>query len=430
MSRELNDKQIFLRKIAVWILRVLTGCVFILSGWAKCIDIQGFCIKTGEYLNAMGLEFPSEIVLMGATLLSVFEFVVGVCVASGSLRRLSVWCALGLMSVMLPLSVWLVVSDPVSDCGCFGDLLVLSNGATFAKNIVLTALLVVLLFINGEAPPLFSPGVQWLVIAVSCVYSLYIGWIGYQVQPLVDFRPYKEGTKLYSIEDEPEEEYIYSKDGVEKAFSLEMLPDSTWTYIRTEIPEYDGDNRITVSSGDGEDMTQEFAEIVNESPEMLLLVVSDPENQFLTRTHYLQDLHTYLENSGVGMYALVGGDQATYERWKKLTHPNFPSYMAEDTSLKILVRGISGLVFLKEGTIQWKRTLGSLNADFPYSDEPASEALDALSHKPYRRDIRVLSAVWFLSLALIFFLGRSPGMVASFARGFSPQKKFAEKKEK
>lgn len=74
---------------------------------------------------------------------------------------------------------------------------------------------------------------QWLVIVASCVYCLYIGFVGFTVQPLVDFRPYKVGQRIIEGEND-DMSLIYSKDGVERAFALDNLPDSTWTYIRRE----------------------------------------------------------------------------------------------------------------------------------------------------------------------------------------------------
>lgn len=429
MNRASLKRRLLLRKYIVWILRLLTGGVFMLSGWAKCVDINGFCLKLNEYLAVLGTEIPSEIVLIGAAFLCVSEFVIGVCLASASLRRVSVWCAIALMAFMLPLTLWLWISNPISDCGCFGDLFTLSNGATFAKNVIITSFLVVLLFINRKVQPFLTPAVQWLAIIASCFYAIYICVIGYQIQPLVDFRPYKVGTQLYQSDLTSDEKYVYSLNGKEEIFTLENLPDSTWTFVGS-LSDIDAVNHITVTAPDGEDVTEDFAAILNESPTALLLVVSDPETQFLTRTHYLQDLHNYLLTDSIEMFALVGGDMKTFERWQRLTHPNFQSFLAEDTSLKMLVRGTSGLVYLKNGEIIWKRTLGSLSPDFPYTQTPPYEALEQLSEVPYALNIWFITGCWLAAILFIFFLGKSPKMLAFLKKIITIRQKFAKTIEK
>ncbi len=56
--------------------------------------------------------------------------------------------------------------------------------------------------------------------------------------PLVDFTDYRTGVVLASAGAESESVYeahfIYEKDGEQERFTLENLPDSTWTFISTE----------------------------------------------------------------------------------------------------------------------------------------------------------------------------------------------------
>lgn len=74
---------------SVWAARLLTGAVFILSGWAKAVDPRGFVYKIGEYLAVWGIDrlIPYELVILGAVVLSVVELTIGVLLATGCLRR-------------------------------------------------------------------------------------------------------------------------------------------------------------------------------------------------------------------------------------------------------------------------------------------------------------------------------------------------------
>lgn len=400
----------------LWALRAAVGSVFIVSGWAKCVDLQGFCLKIGEYLTALGWQLPQELVLMGATGVATLEFVTGIMLATGSLRRVAVWTAAGFMAVMLPLTLWIAVADPVSDCGCFGDLIVLSNPATFIKNLAISAGVVLLWLYNTRRRGLYPPLIQWLVITVSWAYPLFIGYTGYQTQPLVDFRPFRTGSELFGKNDDSDAScFVYERDGEERKFPLDALPDSTWTFVRSEAPEAETGS-ITVYSPDGEDVTDEVAEYVSDTPRVLVLVVSDPESQFMTRAHYLQELRDYLSEGGVGMLALVGASGQGFDRWQRLTRPNFPAYEAEDTALKMLVRGSAAVVYLRDGVIQWKSTLGALSPELPYSRTSAGDVLDSIRPIDSGGPMWVCTALYLAAMLLLFGLGKSPKLLALLRR--------------
>lgn len=406
----------------LWALRAAVGAVFIVSGWAKCVDLQGFCLKIGEYLTALGWQLPQELVLMGATGVATLEFVTGIMLATGSLRRVAVWTAAGFMAVMLPLTLWIAVADPVSDCGCFGDLIVLSNPATFIKNLAISAGVVLLWLYNTRRRGLYPPLIQWLVITVSWAYPLFIGYTGYQTQPLVDFRPFRMGSVLFGENDDSDAScFVYERDGEERKFPLDALPDSTWTFVRSEAPEAETGS-ITVYSPDGEDVTDEVVEYVTDTPRVLVLVVSDPESQFMTRAHYLQELRDYLSEGGVGMLALVGASGQGFDRWQRLTRPNFPAYEAEDTALKMLVRGSAAVVYLRDGVIQWKSTLGALSPELPYSRSRAGEVLDSIRPIDSGGPMWVCTALYLAAMLLLFGLGKSPKLLALLRRLCSRKK--------
>ena len=128
-----NRPSLYLR-LFVWIFRILVGATFVISGWSKSVDPWGFIYKLEEYFNVWGLALPREITLSFAISLSVSEFVVGVLLMVGAMRRATVWLSAAFMVVMLTLTAYIAVADPVSDCGCFGDFIILSNYMTRRPN--------------------------------------------------------------------------------------------------------------------------------------------------------------------------------------------------------------------------------------------------------------------------------------------------------
>ncbi len=373
MDRVENKKSLLVASL-VWIFRILVGATFLVSGWSKSIDPWGFIYKIEEYFSVWGLVLPREITLAFAMLLSVSEFVAGMLVATGAMRRVSVWLAAAFMCFMLPLTAYIAVADPVSDCGCFGDFIVLSNYATLGKNIVLSAMIIYLLTCNDRVAGIFTLSVQWLVVAGAIAYSTALAFIGYRYQPLVDFRPYPVGSVLSASVDlsdigedsyiypNTEDSYIYTKDGVEKSFGIDDLPDSTWTFVSAEIADVsEPAETLTVYDEDGFNVTDEVLDGVGD---MLILVVSDPGIRYLTKSRLANELYEHLTVNDSGrMVAFVAAEGDALQSWRQLALPEYPVYSVEDTSLKELVRGDAALVWLHDGTISWKRNLASVRFD-------------------------------------------------------------------
>ncbi|MBQ2133828.1 MAG: DoxX family protein, partial [Bacteroidales bacterium] len=121
------------------ICRVVFGILFVFSGFIKAIDPIGSALKIKEYFGAMHLAFMDFLSIPGAILLSTTEFIIGVAILKGLRINLFSKLALWFISFFTLLTLWIYLFNPVSDCGCFGEAIHLSNKATFIKNLVLLA---------------------------------------------------------------------------------------------------------------------------------------------------------------------------------------------------------------------------------------------------------------------------------------------------
>jgi len=128
------------RILDVWVnlCRFLLGIVFVFSGFVKAIDPLGSTYKIQDYAEAFGLTsfIPGFLPLFLAIFLAVFELSVGGYLLFGIRKNTSTALALLMLIFMTPLTFYLALKNPVSDCGCFGDALVLTNWQTFYKNII------------------------------------------------------------------------------------------------------------------------------------------------------------------------------------------------------------------------------------------------------------------------------------------------------
>lgn len=357
--------------LTVWMLRILVGGVFIISGLAKAIDIWGFVFKIEEYLSVWHMMQPRSLVLMGAILLSGYEFVFGLLLLLGCYKRVAVWALTATMAVMLPLSLYLAVANPVTDCGCFGDFWVISNTLTFVKNLIITAALIALLWLNPRLHQgLFQPAIQWIVGAIISLYIVIVALYGYNIQPMIDFRPYPIGARLPPPDTDAAEDadiddsdiiFTYSKDGREEQFTLDNLPDSTWTFVsRTEPAQKTTSGSVfTVYDRDGNDVT---SEAISDEGRELLLVIPEPRLIDISYTYFLNELKQWADSSDVRMVCLIADDRRAMDFLQDVSMATYDIYGVEDTKLKELVRGTMSLVELDNGVVRAKYSLSSIDS--------------------------------------------------------------------
>ena len=398
-----------LRRVAVVLSRIIVGVTFLIAGWAKSIDPWGFVIKMDEYFAVWGLSLPHELIVAACVSVACVEFCTGAMILVGAFKRWAVWTAAAFMVFMLPLTAYIAIADPVSDCGCFGDFIVLSNWATFAKNIVLSIIVVYLIMRNTSVPGLIPAAIQWLGMVASVAFPLYLSFVGYNVQPLVDFRPFKTGTVIFNpSEDNAEFEYVYEKDGVERKYTLDQLPDSTWNFVDAiEIGEGSKAASISVFDEDGNDVSRDLAE---DGQDHIYLVVANPDLQFLSRARFVNELADYGERHDSPMIAIVGVDGDALDEWKALVRPRFPVYTSEDTSLKMLARGTGALVFVRNGIIQWKRTLASVDTSLLETGTEGN-VLDTIRPVDDGRIHSWAALVYIAVMLTVYLLGQSPKLL-------------------
>ncbi len=101
-------------------------------------------------------------------------------------------------------------NQKVTDCGCFGDFLVLKPRVSFYKDLFLMIPAFIMLFGYRRSHQLFSPGIRWGIIGIStAVFLLYcISNYVWDI-PKVDFRPFANGVDINArkmAEEKAEEE--------------------------------------------------------------------------------------------------------------------------------------------------------------------------------------------------------------------------------
>ena len=358
------------RNLLVLLCRLVVGGTFVFSGFVKGVDIWGFYYKIGDYLTAFGWDWAKPFAGLASGFVPLFEFVLGVLLVIGSFRRAAVIWGLLTMAFMLPLTFYVWMADPVSDCGCFGDALVLSNQATFWKNVLLTVGLVFLLNNNKRVRSLYGPAVQWMTVVLPSVYLLIIIYWGYYVQPLIDFRPYKIGTEIIASDvDDGEDDFvfIYEKGGVQREFMLDSLPDDSWNFVdrkpvkKTAASEHTEQHVEPVAIYDGD--REVSAEVLPQEGDVVLVLIPNISGIDVSTTFRINDMNEYASESGVSLVCLTSGSSEEIAKWKEFAFADYPIFTMDDSMLKTIARGNPAIVRVLDGKIVWKSTLDSIESE-------------------------------------------------------------------
>lgn len=256
-------------KILIIVCRIILGLILILSSTVKGVDPMGTALKLDEWFKALNLGFLGFTSNPLALVLIVSEYVTGCAILLGVKMKFFSRFALYLMGFFTLVTIYAYIFNPVSDCGCFGNAIPMSNIQSLIKNIILLvcSFQIFLFYRYAKSNTYRNLNVRWqkiralggrrtelsIVILFSCAILAVSLWSFVSI-PVVEWGPYKVGTDLVfanTPEDEQESElvedagatgdvmYLYSKDGETKAFSLDNIPDSTWTFLDI-VPERQG----------------------------------------------------------------------------------------------------------------------------------------------------------------------------------------------
>lgn len=398
-----------INKIVVMILRVVVGGTFIFSGFVKAVDPMGSVYKFHEYITALSLNnlLGSEVFLAFA--IPALELVLGVMVLTGCCRYGSLFVMIAMMGVMLPLTLFLARTNAVADCGCFGDAVTLTNWQTFWKNVVLTLAILYLLFHNKSVPSIYGPAVHWVVVLLTFILAITITYVGYSTQPLIDFRPFKAGTKIgssLSPVGDNDFVFVYEKNGIQKEFSLDSIPDEEdgWSFVdRKKItPDLSPAQKAELTTfsiyDEGTDVTEE---VIDTTSNQVLVLMPDFQKVNKSYAFSLNDIAKDFKERGAQLSVITPAFSNEIDKWKDLTSPEYPIYNGDDSEIKMLARGNPAIVYVEHGIIVWKRTLSSLDTDKLLKENvPLARLSDDFS--PKQRLWGFISPYLLIMIALLF----------------------------
>ena len=400
--KQLQYKRFSLRIVSM-LLQWTLAATFIISGFLKALDPLGMAYKLEAYSAALDiLLYVGSLYLdVAVIVLSLTEFIIGIYLLLGMRLRIATTSAAALMTMMTAITAYVYATDAVSDCGCFGDAIVLTNAESLAKNIVLLSCSLLLLTIRRHSLRIISEHNQWLLSLYSMVYMLGVLLYSLHYLPLVDFTGYALGTDIpTAMQGEVKTSLIYSKNGEKRTFDASQLPDSTWQFesAQTLVESPPTIKEFAFVDSEGNDISDQL--LTNEH---LTFVVTLPNIEMADAgcSDAINDVYDFAVDHGLIFVAATASDSSHIGQWRDRTGAAYPMVWGSAEMLKAMVRSNPGLLLLKGGRII---------AKWSHNDMPTEQELAQLNERveTTQRDYQDAAfgwlAFWFVAPFLLLLL--------------------------
>jgi len=349
--------------------RLVVGLTFIFSGFVKGIDPWGSAYKFTDYFNAMHMEWLLWAAFPLGVLLAFTEFAIGIALLFNVFLRFFSWLALIFMVFFTGLTLWISIENPVTDCGCFGDVLVLTNWETFYKNMVLIVLTVIVFVyrnsmkgLPGKKAGFALSGLSVIVYAAFVIHS-------YNHLPVFDFRPYKVGVNIPEAmaipTDAPQAVYeniFYYKNkntGEVEEFTEENYP---WQdSVNYEF--YDMESNLIeegyvppihdfrIETPEGDNIIDFF---LYDENYVFMLIAYDLNKSSTKPQEKINTLANRAAEHGMSFICLTSTLPDESRAFAEANNAPYEFFNCDEITLKTIVRSNPGLMVIKDGTIAAK----------------------------------------------------------------------------
>ena len=382
-------------KIAINIIRILVGLLFIFSGLVKANDPLGTAYKMEEYFEVWNADlatsaffakdalmnlfhFLNNHTLFLSVTMNAFEIIAGAALLLGWRMKLFSWMLLLLMIFFTILTGYTYQTGRPTNCGCFGDCIKITPEYSFYKDVLLSVLILVILFARRHIQPLFRPGMNTALMFLVTLFSFGLQWYALRYLPPVDCLPFKKGNSIPekmklpadAVPDSIVMTFVYEKQGQKVEFTADKFPDDFNDSLYKFINRYDkvarkGRNNeppikgFSLTAGNSTDTTGNV--IINDSTGVIL---SLPSSLLLFNTNlpgkdpaWKNDLHAvYAEASkkGIPFYFVTTNRDSATSLYSQMGFKNINMLTCDFTAIRTAARANPTLFLLRNGTVTAK----------------------------------------------------------------------------
>lgn len=352
------------------VARVVVGLVFIFSSFVKGVDPMGTSFKITEYLTAwsffgMSFDWLVPLATFMAMALIVVEFTIGMMLLFGAFRRVSAWALVLMMLFFTFTTLFDAITNEVTDCGCFGDAIKLTNWQTFWKNVALDVPTVwIFLTRNLRRKQRFERDV--LITLFAMVAMVLFGLYNINNEPCIDFRSWKVGNQMIDLDENAEVKsyvtYVNKETGERDEFLSEELVKRMedpaweaqweWESSRVEDPheiKADGFSMLDM------DMNDHAKELIGSEDYLLIATIHHLDKVNEDGLEGLEDAAEWAQEHGVQMVLLTS---ALAEEVQSFLYAyqmdDIDFYFADATAIETMARSNPGFLLLKRGKVLGK----------------------------------------------------------------------------
>lgn len=352
------------------VARVVVGLVFIFSSFVKGVDPMGTSFKITEYLTAwsffgMSFDWLVPLATFMAMALIVVEFTIGVMLLFGAFRRVSAWALVLMMLFFTFTTLFDAITNEVTDCGCFGDAIKLTNWQTFWKNVALDVPTVwIFLTRNLRRKQRFERDV--LITLFAMVAMVLFGLYNINNEPCIDFRSWKVGNQMIDLDENAEVKsyvtYVNKETGERDEFLSEELVKRMedpaweaqweWESSRVEDPheiKADGFSMLDM------DMNDHAKELIGSEDYLLIATIHHLDKVNEDGLEGLEDAAEWAQEHGVQMVLLTS---ALAEEVQSFLYAyqmdDIDFYFTDATAIETMARSNPGFLLLKRGKVLGK----------------------------------------------------------------------------
>lgn len=361
------------------ISRVFVGLVFLFSSFVKGVDPMGTSFKITEYLTTWqfgSITFDwlvplAPVMSMG---LIVAEFTVGMMLIFGSFRQLSAWLLALMMLFFTGTTLFDAITNEVTDCGCFGDAVKLTNWQTFWKNVVLDIPTVwIFMSQNLRRRRRFERDI--LITIFSIILMVIFGLYNINNEPCIDFRSWKVGNQMVDMDENLQVKSYVTYRNVETGEYDEFLSeelvnkmqDSTWEEkwewesSRVEDPheiKADGFSMLDL------DLNDHAQELIASPDRLIIITVHHLDKVNEKGIQAMKRVLAYAEENDVHIVFLSSALPEEVEAFLYANQlDNMEFYFTDATAVETMLRSNPGFMMLENGKVLGKwhyRHIGKL----------------------------------------------------------------------
>jgi len=387
-------------KIAINIIRIFVGLLFIFSGLVKANDPLGTAYKMEDYFEIWSgdlatsgfflknafinlFHFFNDHTLFLSVTMNAFEIIAGAALLLGWRMKLFSWLLLLLMIFFTILTGYTYKTGNPTNCGCFGDCIKITPEYSFYKDLLLSALILVILFARKHIKPLFSPQLNTGSMFAVTLFSFGLQWYALKYLPPVDCLPYKKGNSIPekmkkpadAVPDVFENRFSYKNINTNEVKNMsedeynnsKIWEDSTWKFDKmstklikkgkNNVPPIAGFSLIGESKVDtltGIETKPDQTETILSLPAALLLFNTEKHNDSPGWKNDLLALYAEANKKGIPFYFVATDRNSTVAIFSKMGFRNLNVVACDIKIIRAAARANPTLYYLKNGVVAGK----------------------------------------------------------------------------